>query len=77
MFIFSAQVENKAALIPEIEDLLNSYEDVFKDPSRLPLTRNVNYKINLKEGANPVSLRPYRYLATQKYIIERMINEKL
>lgn len=39
--------------------------------------RGHEHAINLKEGSNPVGVRPYRYPHCQKDEIERLIKEML
>ena len=50
------------SLIPEpINNLLIQYQDVFFEPNQLPPPRSHDQSIPLKEGAQPVNLRPYKY----------------
>lgn len=53
--------------------LLDSYAQVFSEPTGLPPTRGKVDTITLKEGANPVSVRPFRYPQAQKSEIEKQI----
>ncbi|GJY41828.1 hypothetical protein Tco_0429098 [Tanacetum coccineum] len=53
------------------------FEDVFNMPFGLPPTRAHEHAINLREGATPVSIRPYRYPQVQKDEIERLVREML
>lgn len=53
--------------------LLESYAQVFSEPTGLPPTRGKVHTITLKEGANPVSVRPFRYPQAQKSEIEKQI----
>lgn len=54
-----------------IQDLLEQYDEVFKEPSGLPPSREeFNHRIPLKEGTNAVNLRAYRYPNLQKNVIE-------
>ena len=53
--------------IPEqVQELLNQYEDLFREPTQLPPPRNHDHKIPLKKGIDAVNMRPYRHLALQK-----------
>ncbi|XP_010424225.1 PREDICTED: uncharacterized protein LOC104709283 [Camelina sativa] len=65
-----SNVEGSSQLGPKekgVEALLQEFEGVFKEPTELPPFReNHNHKIPLKDGANPVNLRPYRYAVHQK-----------
>lgn len=49
-----------------IDKLLVEFEDLFAEPNTLPLTRNLDYSINLKPDSEPVNIRTYRYSPTQK-----------
>ncbi|XP_056850923.1 uncharacterized protein LOC108825184 [Raphanus sativus] len=61
-----------------LERLLDSYTDVFDEPSTLPPYRaGFNHKIPLEAGSNPVNLRPYRYSSIQKDSIDKMIQDML
>lgn len=44
-----------------LDQLLLSFEDVFKEPTELPPSRQHDHQIILQEGAQPVSVRPYWY----------------
>ncbi|GKD28900.1 putative mitochondrial protein [Tanacetum coccineum] len=57
--------------------LLKEYEDVFAVPTTLPPQRTCDHKIPLKEGTQPINIRPYRHPPTQKDDIEVMVNELL
>ncbi|XP_047325223.1 uncharacterized protein LOC124929014 [Impatiens glandulifera] len=61
----------------KLEKLLIEFEELFREPTTLPPTRNYDHRINLKGGAGTVSLRPYRYPALQKDEMEGMIEEML
>ncbi|XP_056686977.1 uncharacterized protein [Spinacia oleracea] len=56
---------------------LEEYERVFAVPTGLPPRREQEHAILLKEGSNPVSVRPYRYPQIQKDEIERLIREMI
>lgn len=57
--------------------LLQAFHDVFSKPKGLPPSRERNHTINLKEEANPVSVRPYRYPQIQNDEIEKMVRDML
>lgn len=62
----------------DIQQLLVDFHDLFQDPVHLPPSRpGFNHKIVLKEGSNPVNLRPHRYPLLQKDVIEQMTKELL
>lgn len=64
--------------IPEfLTGVLQKHSVVFEEPVGLPPTRGHEHAIILKEGSDPVGVRPYRYPQTQKDEIERLIHEML
>ncbi|GKD77201.1 hypothetical protein Tco_1339822 [Tanacetum coccineum] len=68
----------KSSSTPDIQYLLNEYQDIFQDPKRMPpFRKGFNHKILLKEGSNPINLRPYRYPLLQKDVIEKLTQEFL
>lgn len=55
--------EGKGNGIPEfLQSAISKYGQIFKSPEGLPQRRDHEHAITLKEGSNPVSVRPYRYL---------------
>ena len=61
----------------QLNQLLHNYEEVFKEMNTLPPVRSHDHKIVLKDGIDPVSVRPYRYPFFQKNAIEELVNEML
>ncbi|KAF5468387.1 hypothetical protein F2P56_012540 [Juglans regia] len=57
----------------EMQRILKDYEDVFHEPSSLPPVREVEHCITLKEGTEPINVRPYRYAHFQKEEIEKQV----
>ena len=57
--------------------MLEDYRDLFKEPEGLPPFRGHNHVIPLKEGSQPVNLRPYKYSGLQKDVLEKMVDEML
>lgn len=57
--------------------VVQQHQSVFQEPTGLPPIRGHEHAIILKEGSNPVSVRPYRYPQCQKNEIERLIAEML
>lgn len=52
---------------PEILNLLDSYASVSKEPRGSPHCREgFDHQIPVKEGTNPINLRPYRYSVLHK-----------
>jgi len=64
-------------LKPELAFLLHNYISVFSTPSGLPPTRSHVHHIPLREGSNPVKVRPYRYPHSQKEEIENLMDNML
>jgi hypothetical protein len=62
---------------PPVAEVLQQFEDVFQKPHGLPPRRVLDHAITLQEGAQPVSVRPYRYPFYQKEEIERIVQELL
>lgn len=49
-----------------LEPVVQEYQDVFGDITVLPPSRSHDHSIHLREGTNPVSVRPDRYPQIQK-----------
>ena len=63
---------------PALTQLLESFSDVFSEPTALPAFREgFDHQIPLQSGSNPVNLRPYRYSSLQKDAIDEMLKEML
>lgn len=60
-----------------LQPILGKYDAVFKNPTELPPFRGHEHSIVMKEGSNPVNIRPYRYPQIQKDEIERLVQEML
>ncbi|CAM8969092.1 unnamed protein product [Rhodiola kirilowii] len=66
-----------AAQTYSVEGVLARYAQVFGEPQSLPPSRTCDHKITLTSGAEPVSVRPYRYPRYQKLEMERLIETML
>ncbi|KAG8373411.1 hypothetical protein BUALT_Bualt11G0021500 [Buddleja alternifolia] len=56
-------VEQSGKTVPdnaELTQLLQEFADLFEEPHTLPPQRTHDHGITLKEGTNPISVRPYR-----------------
>ena len=73
-YAISASLSNEW---PELQQLLHNFEDVFAEPKGLPPKRAHDHKIVLKEGSQPINIRPYKYATLQKDAIEKIIQEML
>jgi hypothetical protein len=56
---------------------MSDYQDLFKEPEGLPPPRSHDHIVPLKEGSQPINLRPYRYSGLQKDVLEKMVEEML
>ncbi|KAJ8749838.1 hypothetical protein K2173_013241 [Erythroxylum novogranatense] len=57
--------------------LLHQFADIYQQPNQLPPEREINHHINLKEGTDPINVRPYRYAYFQKAEIEKQVHDML
>ncbi|KAL8115463.1 hypothetical protein AgCh_022090 [Apium graveolens] len=75
MFAISLQNKNvnqqPATLPTDLEQILHDFTGVFKEPIALPPVQEIQHQIILKEGSEPVNVRPYRYAYFQKAEIEK------
>jgi len=56
---------------------LESYQDIFREPKGLPLSKSHKNFIPLNDGAQLISPMPYKYFGLQKDIMEIMFSEML
>lgn len=63
--------------LPEVQQLLDKYKDVFQQPTELPPSRFYDHHIPLVPGATPVNSRPYRYSPQHKDEIEKQVKALL
>lgn len=61
---------NTPAVPKFLQKVVGQYAKVFSVPEGLPPYRGHEHAIVMKEGSNPVSVRPYRYPQFQKNEIE-------
>ncbi|XP_035544589.1 uncharacterized protein LOC118347983 [Juglans regia] len=72
-----AHTELQQNIHPSFRELLQEFSDLFIEPSSLPPTREVEHSITLKEGIEPINVRPYRYAHYQKNEIEKQVQDML
>ncbi|KAH9658539.1 hypothetical protein KPL70_023536 [Citrus sinensis] len=60
-----------------MQQILVEYSNLFQEPRQLPPSRDIDHNIPLKEGTEPVNVRPYRYPYFQKSEIEKQVQEML
>lgn len=80
--LFAICVEDTSSVFsdgihPEMKLLLDQFPDIYQKPSHLPPEHEINHRINLKEGTDPINVRPYRYAHFQKAEIEKQVYEML
>lgn len=62
---------------PAIQELLEEYGEVFKEPKGLPPSWSHDHKIRLHDEAMPTCVKPYHYHDYQKEEIEKLVREML
>ena len=75
--LISEKVTAIVLLSQHLLPIIHKYQAIYNDPKNLPPPRNKDHAIVLKEGTNPVSVRPYRYPQIQKDEIEKMVLDML
>jgi len=80
--MFAICLQTKAELLvnrveSEMQQLLKDFKDIFQTPEQLPLIREIDHTITLKEGTGPVNVRPYMYAYFQKAEIEKQVQNML
>ena len=60
-----------------LQGLLRRYTEVFNMPDGLPPSREHEHQITLKEGTDPISVRPYKFPQIQKDEVEKLIKDML
>lgn len=61
----------------EIQQLLQEYQDIFKEPTALPPVRGAEHSIHLKTDSVPFTMQAYRYPYLQRKEIEKMVEEMM
>ena len=77
MAVQSVQLSESSQVVQKIKQLLSQYTHLFQEPTTLPPQKNCDHHINLIPGAQPMSVRPYRYTPAQKSEIEKQLSEML
>ena len=60
-----------------MQRVLEAYANIFKESTALPPVHEVDNCIPLKDGIEPISVRPYRYAHFQKNEIEKQVQDML
>lgn len=63
--------------VRQLQQVLQDYEDIFQPPVGLPPQRDIEHIIELKDGTQPFSIRPYRNSFEQKNEIEKLVTKTL
>ena len=66
-----AHTEPQQNIHSSMREILQEFSDLFTEPSSLPPTWEVDHSIALKEGTEPINVRPYKYAHYQKNEIEK------
>jgi hypothetical protein len=69
---FDSKDASPSVLAP-IQCLLQTFENLFAEPTQLPPDRPCNHSIPLVLGAQPVNVRPYRFSPTMKDEVEAQL----
>ena len=74
-----SSIENKIKphLPPDLQQLIDTYSDLFEVPKELPPPRSYDHKIPLIDETKTVKVRPYRYPGGQKDELEKLVSEML
>ena len=64
-------------LDPIVQAILNEFAAIFAEPVGLPPRRSCDHTIPLVQGAQPLSVRPYRYAPAPKSKIEAQVTDML
>lgn len=73
-----AQPTDSSPSLPALmKPIIAEFTDLFATSTHLPPSREIEHRIPLKEGTDPVNVRPYRYAYYQKDEIERQVHDML
>ncbi|KAL2252669.1 UNVERIFIED_CONTAM: hypothetical protein Sindi_0061600 [Sesamum indicum] len=75
--LLSRNTSTEVAEHVKVQEVLQMYEDVVKEPHSLPLEREIEHRIEFLPEAIPRKQHPYRYAYGQKTEIERIVKELL
>lgn len=63
--------------VPNLTALIDQYEDIFKEPTSLPLSRTHDHRIPPLPNATPINIRQYRHSFEPKNEVEKLVKEML
>lgn len=61
----------------EVQVLIQSFPQVFAEPTGLPTLRGREHSIHLQPCLGPISVRPYRYPHAHKEEMEKLVKSML
>lgn len=73
----STTIQSVSELWVELQDILEKFPEIMREPTGLPPWRPINHHILLNLGTKPINVHPYRYPHFQKLEIERLTKEML
>ncbi|KAE8661535.1 hypothetical protein F3Y22_tig00113725pilonHSYRG00880 [Hibiscus syriacus] len=76
IYLLNAEVEENIIPLP-LQDLLEEFKEVFVEPEGMSPSRKHDHAIVLKQGTQPVNLRPYRFAHHHKTEVEKQIAHML
>ncbi|XP_004296076.1 PREDICTED: uncharacterized protein LOC101299658 [Fragaria vesca subsp. vesca] len=62
---------------PKVQQVLESFQDLFTPPTNLPPKRPIDHCIPLQPNTGPINVRPYPYGHSQKNELEAQVREML
>lgn len=74
---FQTTYDAVSSVPDQMRPLLQKFTAIFASPTQLPPPREIEHRIILKEGSDPVNVCPYRYAHFQKEEIEHQVQEML
>jgi hypothetical protein len=78
LLVSTLEHDNAKLPIPQqVQELLQSFDELFEEPTNLPPSRPCNHMIPLVPGAQPISIRPYRFSAAMKDEAELQVQDML
>lgn len=82
LFVIKSCSEDSSAEVashvhPRIQEVVNQYQDVFSEPSKLPPARSHDHHIPLMPGSAHVNQRGYRMPYSQKLELEKQVKHML
>ena len=63
--------------LESMDNLLQTFSSLFKEPQGLPPKRRYDHRIHLKDPTKPTAVRPYRYPQIQKDELEKQCHSML